>query len=136
MTQTQIHVYLVTNKLESANFGVDIPCFHWLFKGAAFPNKPQIDLNLENQYDKFIIEKDIIENSTTSIGGLEDQINYVASTIKYFSHYKKDEEIKNFVEKNTNNEECYFFILNQKVSVVDLIEERIFYFKRKKNSST
>ena len=45
------------------------------------------------------------------------------STNKNFSHYNNSKEIENFVEENTNEEKCCFFILNQDVNLIDLIEK-------------
>ena len=121
------------NKLESSNYRCDIPCYHRLFKGAIFPEKPKIHLELENQYDLLEInDDDILESIETRVGGVIDQKNYAVRTIKYFSHYKDESEIVDFVEENANDEECAFFILDKKVSLIDLIEEGIYYFKQKK----
>lgn len=120
------------NKLESSNYDINIPCYHRLFKGSAFPKKPTINLELDLQFENLEIKTEIIQSNETQVSELIDQINYATRTIMHFSHYKNEDEIRNFVQENTREEESCFFILNQKVSLIELIEEGIVYFKDKK----
>lgn len=50
------------NKLESANFRIDIPCFHRLLFGAEFEKVPQMSFNFPKFFTTFIFEDQIIPN--------------------------------------------------------------------------
>ena len=57
--------------LLSAMMRVDLPCSHMLFKGAEFPEQPDININIENNFNGFIVEyeerKRAIERKSTNL---------------------------------------------------------------------
>lgn len=128
---TEDHCECSDNKLVSANFGFDIPCCHRLFKGATFNELPNFQFTFQNFEDlEFEYEFEPAEINRHQKG--YDEMDYCARTIKHFSKYPDDNEIKQYVADHRNDNLKGFYILNQKVSVIQLIEEGIFFFKKKK----
>ena len=116
------------NKLESSNFEIDIPCCHRLFLSETFPDLPEIKFNFDDynalNYETIFAPAEIIHHQK---GYSEKQ--YCVRTIKYFSKYNSDDEIKDFVEQHMNDQLTNFYIRNQKVSVIQVIEKGIYHFK-------
>lgn len=55
---------------------------------------------------------------------------FIFRTIKFFSRYKKEEAIRDYVNKSFKSEEdrIGFYIRNVEISIIEIIEEGIFYF--------
>mgnify|MGYP001097066935 CR=1 FL=1 len=64
-------------------------------------------------------------------------MQYVFQQIKNFSHSKRDKENKKFVEESHSkiDDQDLFFIRNQRVSMIQLIEEGIQKFKQIKKET-
>ena len=131
---TQKNCLCSENKLISANLKIDVPCSHRISKGETFLEFQKINLNLTYQFDQLeeihdiLQPEEIIQNETT------DEINFIIKSIQFFSKYRKENDIKSFVEEHytANNG---FFINNQKVSVIQLIEDGIFHFQELKKEN-
>ena len=95
-----------------------------------------MNLTFSESFDGVIIERDFLPEENDGINDEQDRINYAISTIKQFSKHKKDDEIRQYVETHNNHEKNGFYIFSQEISVIQLIENGIFYFrelrKRKK----
>ena len=76
------------NKLESANFMVDIPCFHRLHLGAEFNDCPKMNYELNNHVEKLEISHKIKKKDPKQKDKCHE-IEYVIRTIKHFSGYKR-----------------------------------------------
>ena len=121
------------NKLESANYNIDIPCSHRLFLGAEFPNLPELIIQQNLQYDQLEIEIDIEQTvelfQSNDYFSLEKE--FIFRTIKRFCKSKKDDEIRNYINseyKDFEQRESYY-INNQEVSIIQLFENGIYIFK-------
>lgn len=116
------------NKLESSNYEIDLPCFHRLFKGKKFPDLPETNFNFDDfnqlNYECAFIPGEIIHHPKGY-----DEKKYCIRTIKHFSKYDDEDDIKNFVEEHMNEQLSGFYIRNQKVSVIQVIEEGVYHFK-------
>lgn len=128
------HCLCSYNKLASSNYKCDVPCFHRILKGATFPEIPQLNLKLSHQYNELKIEYDFIKAENGPPNEMTEEINYIVSTIKFFSHFKKVEEIQKYVELHyyANNG---LFINGIKVSVIQLIEEGVYHFRKIKKET-
>lgn len=116
------------NKLESANYKFDIPCIHRIASGAVFDDFPEIILTLNAQYDYLEFEYFLSQNLNLPPQA-QDEDQYIINTIIHFSRYKNERDIRAFVDLHKDNERDMFFINNQPVSQIQLIEEGIYYFK-------
>ena len=125
------------NKLECALYNIDIPCIHRLALGVQFPSLPQIDLNINFQYQTFEVHEEEEDEDEDNIDPTQDQMQYVFQQIKNFSHSKRDKENKKFVEESHSkiDDQDLFFIRNQRVSMIQLIEEGIQKFKQIKKET-
>lgn len=99
--------------------------------GAEFDDLPEIKLTLNSQYEKLTIEYLFSQNLSLPPQD-DDEKQYVIRTIKHFSRYKKEDEIREFVNLHNDDSNEIFFINNQPVSQIQLIEEGIYYFKQLK----
>lgn len=96
---------------------------------ATFQDFPDAFLNLNHQYTKLEFTHEFVNTQETQGNETTTEIDYIIRTIRYFSHYKTINDIKNYVESHyTSN--AGFFINNQKVSVIQLIEEGIYHFQK------
>ena len=116
------------NKLESANFRIDIPCFHRLLFGAEFEKVPQMSFNFPKFFTTFIFEDQIIPNEKSTKKKEYNDIEYVSNLVKRFTRYKNIEGIQNYVSSHFKNK-TGFYIHNQDVAIVQIIEEAIYHFK-------
>ena len=119
------------NKLESANYKFDIPCIHRIANGAVFHDIPNIDLTLNDQHDTLELEYFLNQNLNLPPQA-QDERQYIINTIRHFSRYKNITEIIDFVDLHRDDEMDMFFINNQPVSQIQLIEEGIYHFKNLK----
>ena len=117
------------NKVESSNYKLDLPCFHRIFMGTRFEPLPDINLTFSENYKGVIVEREFLPKETNNENDEQDRINYSIRTIKQFSKHKKDDEIRQYVEFYNNNEKNGFYIFSHELSVVQVIENGIFYFK-------
>ena len=117
------------NKLESANFNVDIPCIHRIHMGVGYPQIPNIEFNFDYSFNQLIVTSEDCIISLLPKDKEKDDFNYAVQTIKFFSNYKTELDIVKFVQSRMPQEKSPFFIQNQNVDLVNLIEEGIFYFK-------
>lgn len=123
------------NKLESANYKIDIPCYHRISLGAQYPQCPRVVFELNDQFNELIIEHEEKENLVGKISSEKDEYNYIVRTIKYFSGFKELSEIQKFVDSHSNREKSQFYIQSQRVDIIQLIEDGIFYFRQLKNAN-
>ena len=118
------------NKLESSNYQIDIPCIHRLHKGAEFPPVPQIEFNFEHICNNCLtIQPEKCNSDLLPKNKIKDDFNYAVRTIKYFTNSKDEAGIEDFVKKHTKSEKDIFFIQNQPVDLIQLIEDGIYHFK-------
>ena len=115
------------NKLESANFELDLPCCHRLFKGKEFPTLPEIRFNYDD-YNELNYESTYVPGEIHHHGKGYDEKKYCVRTIKHFSKYTEEEDITGFVEEHMNGNLNNFYIRNQKLSVIQVIEKGIYHF--------
>ena len=126
---TEGHCKCGENKLQSSNFKIDIPCMHRLAIGEQFQQLQSLFLNLQSQYNRIVVDHCFLQDLyLPQIVNNEKQ--YIIQTIKHFSRYKKDTEIQNFVESYNYNDTDGFFINNQPVASLQVIEEGIYFFKK------
>lgn len=126
---TDISSFLcINNKLMSSLYRVDIPCHHRLKKGVVFPKIPHINLDLEDLCEGITFDCDIEEEEKKENPSVNYEIEFIFRTIKNFSKYKDEDEIRQFVNDNYDDENDFFFINEQKVSNIQLIEEGIYFF--------
>ena len=87
------------NKLESSNYQLDIPCMHRLYLGAVFPTFEPININTELQYDSIKLDIDVIpiEENNSESDCMQDEKEYAFRTIRFFSRYKNEEKIREYV---------------------------------------
>ena len=131
---TANHCFCSENKLISSNLKIDVPCSHRISMGATFQDFPDVFLNLNHQYAKLEFTHEFVNAQETQGNETTTEIDYIIRTIRYFSHYKTINDIKNYVESHyTSN--AGFFINNQKVSVIQLIEEGIYHFQKIKKET-
>ena len=122
------------NKLESANFNLDIPCHHRLYKGASFPSLPKMTFDFTLSYDELIIDEPIYvqaDQNSIRFDRYFSEKDYIIKTIRFFSKYKNVNQIKNFVETRfrTNENRYGIFIRNQDISIIQVVEEGIHHFQ-------
>lgn len=119
------------NKLQTANFKIDIPCMHRLELGAEFSDILPIDLILTGKYDGIAIKHDFNQNLQLP-QPIYDEKRFIIQTIRHFSRYKKIDEIISFVETFNTEETDIFYIGNESVSSIHIIEEGIYFFRKLK----
>ena len=85
--------------LYSNMYRCDVPCSHRYHLGASFPSSPDVHLNLNKQFNEFIPD---IQEDTDVINQIEtNKIKIIIyKNIKKFSHTKKKDEIKKFIDEN------------------------------------
>lgn len=54
--------------------------------------------------------------------------------IRFYCCYYDKDEIGQYVEKNFNDDDCSFFIMNRKVSLIEMIINVIDHFKELKEN--
>ena len=122
------------NKLESAMYGIDIPCSHRCIKGASFPPCPTFDFHPVKQWEELIDDYVEIPSSTdiNQYDENEGKKKYATNIIRRFSKYSNKEEIENYVKENYNSENDAFFINGTEVTLIQLIYRGIAKFSSKK----
>ena len=120
------------NKLLSAILNIPIPCRHQCALGATFPPCPVIRPKVCEQWSKLVIEMNILppEEATEMHDELYYDKKYAFDQIKRFSHYKKTEEIRDFVEKHYTYDGT-IFLGKKPISVIQLITQGIEHFSDK-----
>lgn len=121
------------NKLESANFMIDIPCFHRLQLGAEFQECLKMSFDLNDNVEKLLITHMIKKIKKKDSKQKDDkcyEIVYAIQAIKHFSGYNNKDDIKDHVEKNISHDSDVFFIQNQGINLFNLIENGILIFKQ------
>lgn len=66
---------------------------------------------------------------------IKDDYNYTVRTIKFFSNYKNESEIELYVKSHMNEVIGVFFIHNQPIEMIQLIEEGIIHFRKIKSQT-
>ncbi|KAK8887028.1 hypothetical protein M9Y10_038063 [Tritrichomonas musculus] len=128
------------NKLESEIYGVNIPCRHRLSLGVQFPRIQFNNIDLEFQYDQLIIKEEFVKAEGETQDD-NDQLSFekkcAVLQIKQFSRYKKEKQIKEYVDSKIKRIEDRdgFYIQNQEVSVIQLVEKGIIYFRELKQQN-
>ena len=117
------------NKLEASNYKIDIPCMHRLAYGAVFQDFPIINLDFSPKYPNLKIDHEFTLNLSLPHHHYDEK-NYIINTIKHFSKYKNEIEIRNFVDSHDFADRNEFYINNKSVSSIQLIEEGIYFFKK------
>lgn len=96
--------------LLSAMMRVKLPCSHMIFKGAKFPEIPNINLQLENNFNKFVVEYEERKRTTEKKKiDLNDFFKQKASaTIRKFTSCKKLKVIEPIIKPFAVSDETTF----------------------------
>ena len=88
----------------------NLPCSHMLYKGAKFPEEPEIELFLENNFQDFVIKyEEKQRESSNKTSDLNEVIkNKAASTIRKFTKCKNLKIIAPTVKQFNIDEETMF----------------------------
>ena len=119
------------NHLISSIFDIDIPCSHRIFLGAKFsPLNLQHMIIIKPQWNNLEFEFSIINDESPLQDYLDDadfDKARIIAQIRRYTHYKKKEEISEFVESryHYNGSE---FINSKPACMHDIIAEGIKYF--------
>ena len=132
----QDHCNCGENKLESALYGIDIPCSHRYIKEATFPPCPVFEFHPVKQWNELVVEYTEIPSSTEihQYDENEGKKKYAVNIIRRFSGYSNRDEIESFVQENYNSENDSFFICCKEVTLMHLIYRGIALFSCKKQS--
>lgn len=128
------------NRLESHIYNLDIPCRHRLSLGVQFPSINIVNINPTLQYDSLII-KEVIDETVEAPQNEADPLNfekqYAVRQIKHFSKYQNLNKIKEYVNSKIKRYEDRdgFYIQNQEISTIQLIENGIIHFKELKQQN-
>lgn len=120
MTFYETSIYLCNcgqNKLEASNYKIDIPCMHRLAYGAVFQNFPIININFIPKYPNLKIYYEFTLDLNLPHQHY-DVKNYIINTIKNFSKYKNEVEIRNFADSHDFADRNEFYINNKSVSSI------------------
>ena len=117
----------------------NLPCSHKVFKGAKFPDPPEINLILRNSFDKLIVEyEEKIRSVATKSEDFNDFLKTrTTKTIRKFSSCKNCSVIDKTVGKFNIDEETLFaskMPLSYFSEVSDGIHNFLDYKKKRKNS--
>ncbi len=118
-----------SNKLVSAQLGINIPCKHQLalIDPPEIPALPEINILLNDQWKDLIVKYNPKNEKQTNNESHSDK-NDIINTIKYYSKYK-GEEIDKFVDSKYTKEfqNDSEFILNKPACYLNLIDAGINY---------
>ena len=122
--------------LESALFRCNIPCCHRLEIVHEFPDlSDQIELQLTSNTDKITLEIDYRPRNIQVIEKTEHDrtVSAAVKNIRRYSHYKKKNEIKEYVEEHMEDEEIYIF--GRSISLFRVISNGIHHFTGMKKTN-